>query len=73
MTSNTGVVYSQAVFTFDRVLSPEEYAPIKPFSEQVKAYASRIGFDADAAIDDDVIVDPDTGEIIEPLGGKSDV
>jgi hypothetical protein len=73
MTSASGVQYSQAVFSFDRSLAPDEYALIKPFSEQIKAYASRVGFDADGAANDEVSIDPESGEIIEPLGGKKDV
>jgi hypothetical protein len=66
-----GIAYSQAVFTFDRPLSPEEIAVIKPFSEQIKEYASNIGFDND--IEEDVYFNSEAGEVIEPLGGNANV
>ncbi len=63
VTNNSGITYSQAHFTTDRVLSPEEAALIENLSEQVKAYSHTIGFDnADAPT-----VDAETGEIIQPL------
>ena len=62
-TNSGGVVYSQAQFAIDRPLSPEEHALIEKLSEQVKAYARRVGFDEDVPPE----VDPDTGEVIEPL------
>jgi len=70
-TSNTGVVYSQAQFAIDRPLTPEEYALIEKLSEQVKAYSNRVAYDYDASASecDDAHIDPDTGEIIAPLGG----
>jgi hypothetical protein len=67
-----GIAYSQAVFTFDRPLSPEEIAVIKPFSEQIKEYASNIGFENDID-EENLIFDGETGEIIEPLGGNANV
>ena len=69
-TSNSGVVYSQAQFTVDRPLSPEEYALIEKLSEQVKAYSSRVAYDYDRD-DLDIHVDEETGEVIEPLGGSN--
>ena len=80
-TSNSGVVYSQAHFTVDRPLTPEEYALVDKLSEQVKAFSKGVayGYDAAASENDGVYVDPDTGEIIEPLdgagltGGSADV
>jgi hypothetical protein len=72
VTNSGGIAYSQAVFAFDRILTAEELAVIKPFCEQIKAFANRIGFDNDAG-EDDLFVDPETGEIIEPLGGQQNV
>ena len=64
-TNAGGVVYSQAQFAVDRPLSPEEHVLIEKLSEQVKSYARRVGFDEpEEAVPD---VDPDTGEVIEPL------
>jgi len=42
-------------------------------TEQVKAYSQQVAFDYDNAADavmEDINVDPETGEIIEPLGGR---
>ena len=65
-TNNGGVVYSQAQFAVDRPLSPEEHVLIEKLSEQVKSYARRVGFDEDVP-DEAPNIDPDTGELIEPL------
>lgn len=65
-TSNSGVTYSQAHFALDRVLAPEEYVLIKNMTEQVKAYSQRMPV-ADAAANIDIMVDEETGEVIEPL------
>jgi hypothetical protein len=67
VTNAGGIAYSQACFAVDRELSPDEAALIKPLSEQMKAFAAQVGFDA-AAPDDELVVDTETGEIIEPLG-----
>ena len=69
VTNAGGIAYSQAVFSFDRELTPEEYTVIQPLSEQIKRYAAAIGFDSDPTVnDDEPYCDPETGEIIEPLG-----
>jgi uncharacterized FlaG/YvyC family protein len=74
-TSNTGVLYSQAQFAVDRPLSPEEHSLIEKLSEQVRAFSSRVAYDYDATAseDEEFIVDPETGEVIEPLGDGADV
>jgi hypothetical protein len=36
-------------------------------SEQVIAYSTRVGYEEEADVDQHAIVDPETGEIIEPL------
>ncbi|GHV07630.1 hypothetical protein FACS1894217_08780 [Clostridia bacterium] len=63
MTNSTGIQFSQCVFALDRALTAEEISLIAPLAEQVKQYAQAVGFDAE--------IDPDTGEVIEPLGEKS--
>jgi len=75
-TNAGGVTYSQAQFAIDRPLSPEEFAHIERLSEQVKAYSGRVAFDYEPEgepVNTDVLVDPETGEIIEPLGGNTHV
>lgn len=69
-TNSGGLAYSQAQFAVDRVLTPEEHALVERMTEQVKAYSKQVSFDYDNAIDadmEDINVDPETGEIIEPL------
>ena len=58
--------YSQVQFALDRPLTPEEYALIKPLTEQVAGYSatSRV---VENAAGIDIIVDEETGEVIEPL------
>jgi hypothetical protein len=73
-TNSGGVVYSQAQFTIDRPLSPEECALVEKMSEQIKAYSRNVAFEYESADGmTDFNVDPETGELIEPLGGGSDV
>lgn len=64
-TNNSGIAYSQAQFAFDRKLTAEEYVLISSMSEQVKTLQKALGYDSDdsAAVN----VDPETGEVIEPL------
>ena len=66
-TSNSGIAYSQAQFSVDRALTAEEYALISKLTEQVKAFSIRVGYDTESAVDVPANVDPETGEIIEPL------
>jgi hypothetical protein len=67
-TNAGGVVYSQAHFAVDRTLDPSEVALIERMSDEVRAFSQQI-----AVVDEDnepgLIVDPETGEIIEPLNG----
>jgi hypothetical protein len=67
VTNAGGIAYSQACFTVDRELAPTESALVKSLSEQIKTYASRVGFDMAAPDDESLNVDAETGEIIEPL------
>lgn len=64
--NNSGIAFSQAQFALDRKLTPEEYALVVSMSEQVKTFSSRVGYDADDTAKA-VNVDPETGEVIEPL------
>lgn len=64
-TSGTGVTYSQAQFAIARVLSPEEHVLIAAMTEQVKAMSVNVGYDTEETVPTNV--DPETGEIIEPL------
>jgi len=69
-TNKGNVVYSQAQFAEDRILTPGEQAAIAKVSEQIKAYSLQVAFDYDPVMDagqDEPIIDPETGEIIEPL------
>lgn len=61
--SSTGMSYSQAQFAVERVLSPEEYPLIAAMTEQVKALSKNVGYDTEDALR----VDPETGEVMEPL------
>ena len=55
-TNSSGIAFSQAVFTFDRVLN------------EVKNYAANLTMSALAEGNDDApFVDAETGEVIEPL------
>lgn len=65
-----GIAYSQAQFAVDRNLTTEEYALVSKLSEQVKAYSKHIGYEVDSGAEaaaDELNVDPETGEIIQPL------
>jgi len=63
--SNKGLGYSQAQFAVDRVLTLEEHELIAAMTEQVRVAAQNIGYDTEA--EDAVNIDPETGEIAEPL------
>ena len=65
-TSSSGVVYSQAQFAIDRILSPEERTLIQNMTEQIKTYSKNASV-ADTAANIDIMVDEETGEVIEPL------
>lgn len=67
-TSGSGIAYSQAVFTFDRVLNAEEKEAVSKLTESVKAYAANLTV-ADFAVAEEEapFVDAETGEVIEPL------
>ena len=66
-TNNSGIAYSQAQFSVDRDLTGEEFALISGLTEQVKAFSVRVGYDNESSVDVAANVDPETGEVIEPL------
>lgn len=72
-TNASGIAYSQAQFAVDRVLTAEEFTLIDKLSEQVKEFSKQVSFEYDSALDmdeipmDGTLVDPETGEVIEPL------
>lgn len=62
-TNSSGIAFSQAVFSFVRVLEPNEKEAMAYMTDQMKAYAANLSVDvmvADAEYDN---VDPETGEI----------
>ena len=63
--NGSGIAFSQAQFSFDRKLTKEEYALVSSMTEQVKALQNTVGYDTDEVAT--VNVDPETGEVIEPL------
>ena len=63
-----GIAYSQAVFSFERPLSADEIEALKPVTEQMRGYAAGLGqASLGELVADNSFVDPETGEIIEPL------
>lgn len=72
-TNQGGVVYSQAQFTIDRILTPQEQTLIDTLTEQVKAFSCKVAFDAEGGSGIGVTVDEETGEIIEPLRRNTNV
>lgn len=60
-----GIAYSQAQFAVARLLTEEELPYIAAMAEQVKAFATRVGYEAEAVSAE--AVDPETGEILPPL------
>ncbi len=73
--SGDGIEFSQAVFALDRVLTPDEQKAVAAMTEQTKAYAGGVSYQADSDEDyeSDILVNPETGEVIEPLGGVGNV
>jgi len=62
-----GIAFSQAQFSIDRCLTDAERSLIGQLSGQVKSYSTKVGFDADAPAEPEINIDPETGEVIEPL------
>ncbi len=66
--NNSGIAYSQAQFAVDRILTAEELTLISGLTEQVKAYSTKVGYDTETSVElSEENVDPETGEVIEPL------
>ncbi len=65
-TSGEGINFSQAVFKKDRILTVSEKEVLAPIINQMKELAANL---TPAALieDDNVFVDQETGEVIEPL------
>lgn len=67
-TSNSGIAFSQAVFSFVRSLDDTEKTAMVTMTEQVKSYAANLTTAALAEVtQDESMVDHETGVIIEPL------
>jgi len=64
-----GLAYSQAQFSLARKLTAEELPIVAGMAEQIKAYDKKLGFiaDQDGFVDIPAEIDPDTGEIIDPM------
>ena len=66
-TNASGIAFSQAVFSFDRLLNESERAAVAGVTASVKDYAAKLNPSAMAGLHDEPMVDMETGEIIEPL------
>ena len=64
-TNSSGIAFYQAVFCFVRMLTAEERTAIAGVTETTRNYAANLT--PASLIDDEPMVDPETGEIIEPL------
>jgi hypothetical protein len=60
-----GIAYSQAQFGVARMLTDEETLYIAAMAEQVKQYATRVGYETERVTGE--IIDPETGEVTQPL------
>ena len=67
--SRSGIDFSQAQFSMERMLIAQERAVAEKMTEQVKEYVSHLGTQALVEEEDTPFanVDPETGEVIEPL------
>lgn len=61
----SGIVFSQAVFAFERMLPADERTAVAGVTETVKAYAANLS--PVSAANEETTVDLETGELIEPL------
>ena len=64
-TNSSGIAFSQAVFGFVRMLTAEERTAVAGVTETTRNYAANLT--PASLMDDEPMVDPETGEIIEPL------
>ncbi len=65
-----GITYSQAQFVIDRPLKKEEQAVIAKLSEQIKGVSLKVGYDVEETAEGTDFpdnIDPETGEILQPL------
>ena len=65
--SGSGIAFSQAVFSMDRVLTAEEKIALEPLTAQMRAYASNLIASAAMPEDKEGFIDAETGEVIEAL------
>lgn len=70
--SSTNIVFSQAQFALARKLTPEEAQLVASYASQIKALSQNVGYEEEAAegtAEENPFanVDPETGEILEPL------
>lgn len=67
--SKSGIDFSQAQFSFERMLTAQEREVMAQMTDRVKEYVSHLGTQALVADEDNPFanVDPETGEVIEPL------
>ena len=65
--NSAGIVFSQAVFAFDRVLTAEERPVVAGVTKSVKEYAGSLHPATMAGLNDEPMVDFETGETIQPL------
>ena len=63
--SSSNIEFSQAVFKCVRVLAPEEQPNIDIMAEQVRGIAANLT--TASLAEDEPMIDPETGEVIEPL------
>ena len=64
-TNASGIAFSQAVFAFERMLDAQERTAVAGVTESVKVYAANLTMAS--LMEDEPPVDPETGEIMEPL------
>lgn len=64
-TNASGIAFSQAVFSFVRMLNADECAAVADVTETVKEYAANLT--TASLAEDEPMIDPETGEVIEPL------
>lgn len=73
-TNSTGIVYSQVQFSLVEKLPIETVKTLRQFGESMRHITRSIDFiDVEEANDAPPAVDPETGEVLEPLSGERDV
>ena len=66
-TNNSGIAFSQAVFSFGRILDENEKVAVCKMVAQVKEYTANLTMSALTPVDEVPFVDAETGETVEPL------